>query len=432
MIPASLSLEQAPPLAAPMRFFLTAPLYLVAAGALLLYAGAEALTTRWAPLTMALTHLVTLGFAAQVMFGAMLQVLPVVAGAPVPHVRGVAMSAHLGLNLGTLALTGGFLGGTRGLLPLAAALLVLGVGTLLVAATVALLRARATTATVVGLRLALAGLALTLLLGVLLVLMLGGARGLALLPLLSVHVSWGFLGWMLALLAAVAYQVVPMFQVTPPYPAAVSRLLLPALFATLALRTIATARDLPAPVGATLDTLLGLAALGFAALTLQLQHRRRRRIADVTVRFWQLAMLCLAAAAALHVAAAWHPALAADPRLPLAVGVLALPGFAVSAISGMLYKIVPFLVWFHAQARAAAGAGAGSRAAPRSTQDVIPSRAARAHLRLHLASGALLAGAVIWPAALTLPAGLALMATGAWLARNLLGAARAHQSYKAS
>ncbi|MCC7462403.1 MAG: hypothetical protein IT480_08070 [Gammaproteobacteria bacterium] len=419
MIPAGLSFEQAPPLTAPLRFFLTAPLYLVGAGALLWHAGPAALATRWAPATMALTHLLTLGFIAQVMLGATLQVLPVVAGAPVAHPRAIATVTHLGLNLGTLTLAAGFLLGAVPLLKLATVLLGIGLGTMVIAATVALARGRgAGSATLTGLRLAYGGLAITLVLGMLLVLALGGAPQLALLPLLAAHVIWGFLGWVLTLVAAVAYQVVPMFQVTPPYPAGAVRRLLPALFALLTLRSLATAGGLPAAIVAVLDSLLALLAIGFAGTTLRLQQRRRRRVADVTVRFWQLAMLCLIATALLAAASSGFTAPASDPRLPLAVGVLALFGFAVAVISGMLYKIVPFLIWFHAQARSA------GRGTLRSTQDVMTTAAARWHLRLHALCLALLAGAVLWPAALARVAALLLMATGLWLARNLFSAAR--------
>ena len=418
MIPASLSLEQAPPLSAPLRFFLTAPLYLVAAGALLAFDGPEALGTRWGPATLALTHLLALGFAAQVMFGAALQVLPVVAGAPVPRVHAVATVAHLGLNLGTPLLAAGFLAGQPWLLQLATAPLAIGLGTLAIAATLALARARGVrSATRTGLQLAFGGLAVTLALGVLLALTLGGIVQLALLPLVAAHVAWGFVGWMLALVAAVAYQVVPMFQVTPPYPARAARWLLPTLFVTLALRTLAGWAGLPAIATASLDGLLAALALGFAAMTLWLQQRRRRRIADVTVQFWRFGMACLAAAALLHSVAAAHAPLGEQPRLALAFGLLALPGFAVAVISGMIYRIVPFLMWFHARARAGAGA-------PRGIQAIITPAAARGHLFLHLAGCALLGGALFRPAALALPAGLLLAASGAWLARNVFGAVR--------
>jgi len=77
---AGLSFEQAPPFALPLRFFLTAPLFLLAAAGLIVWAP-EALASRWTPQALALTHALTLGFLAMVMLGALMQMLPVVAGA---------------------------------------------------------------------------------------------------------------------------------------------------------------------------------------------------------------------------------------------------------------------------------------------------------------------------------------------------------------
>ncbi|MHB0982634.1 MAG: hypothetical protein ACYC02_04540, partial [Thiobacillus sp.] len=80
---AGLSFGQAPPYSLPLRFFLTAPLFLLAAAGLIVWAP-EALASRWTPYTLALTHALTLGFLAMVMLGALLQMLPVVAGSSIP------------------------------------------------------------------------------------------------------------------------------------------------------------------------------------------------------------------------------------------------------------------------------------------------------------------------------------------------------------
>ena len=72
---ASLSFEQAPPISVPFRFFLTAPLFGVAAGLLLIWFGADALASRWNAPTLALTHLLTVGFMLEAMCGALLQIL---------------------------------------------------------------------------------------------------------------------------------------------------------------------------------------------------------------------------------------------------------------------------------------------------------------------------------------------------------------------
>ena len=77
------------------------------------------------------------------------------------------------------------------------------------------------------------------------------------------------------------------------------------------------------------------------------RHRRRRGLADAAVWYWQLGMVCLAVAVVLWTAGrVWAP-LATDPRYPVLLGALMIPGFALAVINGMLYKIVPFLVWLH-------------------------------------------------------------------------------------
>ena len=53
-----LSLDQAPPFHIPARFFLTAPLFVLLAGLLLLWEGPSLLASRWLPLALAMTHLI--------------------------------------------------------------------------------------------------------------------------------------------------------------------------------------------------------------------------------------------------------------------------------------------------------------------------------------------------------------------------------------
>jgi hypothetical protein len=417
VIQPGLSFEQAPPLAVPFRFFLLAPCFLLASGLLMLALGPAALASRWAPETLALTHLVTLGFVAQTMIGAVLQVLPVVAGSPVIHPGGVAFTTLLGLNGGTLLLVFGFLAASPPALQAAAAFLALGLGAVVLAAGVAMVRGKAAASpTVYGLRLAFLGLAVTVALGVLLALALAQGLALPLQKVVSAHVSWGFFGWVLALVAAVAYQVVPMFQMTPQYPQSLSRWLLPALFLGLSLRTVTEWFSSSETLLHLLDGLLGLLVLGFGATTLRLQQQRRRRLRDATLMFWQLGMAALVLAAALWLGALLMAPLADDPRLPLLLGVLVLGGFALSVINGMLYKIVPFLVWFHLQAR-----GPG-KSPLKSMKDVLTDRMAQGQFYTHAAAVLLLLGAVLAPAWCFYPAALLTTLSAAWLARNLIAA----------
>lgn len=413
---AGLSFEQAPSFSLPLRFFLTAPLFLLAA-AVLIVVPPETLGSRWTPQALALTHALTLGFLAMVMLGALLQMLPVVAGSPLPAPRLVAWLTHLPLALGTVALMSGFLSGAPVAFGIAIALLGAGIAVFLVAAAISLVRA-APSVTVTGMRFAGAGLAITLLLGLALALLRAGgwtpaaeatakAAGAA-------HVAFGLLGWVLLLVIGVAYQVVPMFQITPPYPPRLSRWLPGALFATLLLHAAA---PLFFPAAAVLvDAALAGGILLFAVATLRLQSRRRRKLPDVTLDFWRLGMASLIACVAVWLAAQAWPAWAKSGAYPLLLGVLFIGGFAVSVVTGMLYKIVPFLAWFHLQAQLQARAGSIP-----TMREMIAEPRTRWQFYLHLAACALLIGTVLWPS-LALAAGSVLALSALLLGFNLWSA----------
>jgi hypothetical protein len=72
---AKIALDQMPSPALPRRFLLSAPLWGMVAGALLVSDGALTLQTRWAPATLALAlvHAFTLGVLGNAMFGSLLQ-----------------------------------------------------------------------------------------------------------------------------------------------------------------------------------------------------------------------------------------------------------------------------------------------------------------------------------------------------------------------
>ena len=231
-----LSFEQGPPLSGPLRFFLTAPLFLALAALLLLWQAEAGLASRWAPATLALTHLLTLGMLAMAMVGALLQILPVVAGVEVARPRLTATVVHLCLAAGTLLLAAGFVSGQALLFQLALPLLLAGFGWLLAAVLLGMLRAQpaGAAATVTAIRLALVSLLLTAGLGAALASVFAWGVALPVMLLTDLHAAWGLLGWVGLLVIGVAYQVIPMFQVTPQYPRRVTAWLAWAAFALLA------------------------------------------------------------------------------------------------------------------------------------------------------------------------------------------------------
>ena len=412
---AGLSFDQAPPFTLPLRFFLTAPLFLLLAAGLIV-AAPDTLAARYTPRAFAVTHALTLGFLAMTMLGALTQMLPVVAGAKLPQPGLVAWLVHLPLVVGTLALMAGFLTAAPAAFGVAVGLLGFGLAVFLLAASVSLARA-APSATVVGMRLAVLGLALTVVLGGALALLRTGWWTPPGVPtLVAAHIAFGLLGWVLLLVIGVAYQVVPMFQMTPPYPPTQRRWLGGVLFALLLLYAVAPT-VLPRAASSAAIGVAGVITL-FALTTLRLQAKRRRKLPDVTLAYWRVGMASLIACVALWLGAQFAPGWRADDAYPMLLGILFIAGFAVSVVSGMLYKIVPFLAWFHLQAQLQARAGSIP-----TMKEMIGERRMRAQFYLHLLACGLLLVAAIW-AEWTPAAGTALAASALLLWLNLLAAVR--------
>jgi hypothetical protein len=415
----SLSLEQAPPIGVPLRFFLTAPLFALAAALLMLWQGPDLLGSRWHPAMLAITHLLTLGYMGLIMLGAILQMLPVVAGTPVRRPALMAAIMHTLATAGVILLCCGLMFNMP--LALQIALPTLG-GVLLLFAgivVVTLSRALPQNMTARAMRLAALMLAAAVLLG--LILLSNHAFGWWLQAretLADLHLSWGLLGWVGILVVGVAYQVVPMFQLTPAYPAPLTRWLAPVLFGLLLLLALAS----HAPVlRLVLQILLAAGFAVFALTTLRLQAQRRRKLPDVSLDFWRGGMLSLLAAIALWLAAQIVPAIGDRQSYAMLLGMLMIVGFAMSLINGMLYKIVPFLVWFHLQSRR----GATGPKVP-NVREILPESRSRRQMWLHFAALCALLAAVFFPAALTYPAALLFGASNLWLWLNIVAARRTY------
>ncbi len=424
-----LSFDQAPSLSAPLRFFLSAPLFAIVAAALLLWEGPLALSSRWSPFTLALTHLFTLGFLTSSMIGALIHILPVAAGIALPRTALTATVVHALLSTGAVLLAAAFWLSQTLLFELALLFLLPAFIWFLAAGVIGLWRAPASgaRATVAAVRLALAALAVTIVLGA----TLGSAFAwpsqfsFPLARLTDLHALWGLFGWVGLLIVGVAYQVVPMFQVTAIYPRHLTRSLALSLFVLLMLFTLADAllQGQFSWIPTLLSTLILLGFSWFAATTLYLLAHRKRPKPDATTLFWRTAMASLLAGAALWIIEKTTGSISH----PLTLGVLFIVGFAYSTINGMLYKIVPFLVWYHLQTTLPGGC----RSVP-SVKQILPDELAKKQFWLHLAALLLLLAATLWPAALARPAALVLCASSIWLWINVFKATRIYWRLQAS
>jgi hypothetical protein len=399
-----------------MAFFVTAPCALVAVGVLLAWEPTALVGTRYAGPTLAVVHLLTLGWLAMVMLGALYQMIPVVAGAPVPFIR-LAHLVWLLLAAGAGALTVGLLLGLPPSLLGAVHTLSAAATLFLLPAGWALLRAPTGGPTVIGMRLALAGLASVVVLGALLAIgrATGGLGGDALASL-SAHGAIGLLVWVGGLIVAVSWQVVPMFYLAAPVG-----------LLTQAATLLLVGMTLVSPLflllfGADARAVLLAAAPGAAAVWLlhpwtlleRIATRRRKR-ADASLDFWWAGLLAAPLALAASVAGLVLP----HPRWVMLAGWLILVGWAGLIVHGMLTRIVPFLVWFHRCSPLVGQPGVPSM------KKLLPDRRARVGLVLQLAALGAGAAAILLDApALARAAGVALAGAGLTLAGNVLLALR--------
>jgi hypothetical protein len=414
-----LSLEQAPPLGVPFTYFLTAPWFAAAAGLALVWLGPGLVLTRWAPSTVAATHLLGLGYLGLTIVGALFQLLPVLVGAPVPRVVLVSRLVYGLLVAGIGLLVSGFWVSSTtlqvaALAPLASAVLVLAA-----ALAWALRAASVGSETAQAIELSIAGLLLAAGLGATVVLALDARVGLMSLPgWVDLHLSWALLGWAGMLLVAIGAQLVPLFHVTPPYPAWFRRAAPTVLFLALLGMTAGHVGGHDW-LGAIADGLALAVLAAFAVLTLRLQAARRRQVWDPTLSFWWLGMACL-----LGAVVAWL--LDAPATTP---GVLALAGVAVAVPAGVLYKVAPFLAWFHLQA-AQMSVGRWDVVVPH-MKSFVGDRAGHLHFALHAAALALLLGALAGWDVLARPAGVLFTAGAVVQGVNLLRVYRLFRAVRA-
>ena len=341
-----LHMDQAPPLNIPLRFFATAPFFLMLCGIMLMKEGQSLFLTPLLAETVAMVHLITLGWIASVMFGAMYQMIPVLGGGPVPWVNGCRW-VHLLLIVGVLTL---FLevgvGLHRWLLLVASFSLGGALMLFIIPVGLTLIRAPVVHPTLWAMRLAVLSLLAVLAMGLL---FLGEyAHGFLAVDrhvMIGVHLVWGLFGWIGTLMVGVSFHVLPMFYMMPPFPRPQANRILAGLATTWVVLPALMLLVDPLPFWLIwLAALPALAAmLLYGRIMATLFPQRKRKKADLTLRLWQIGFLC--GGLAIGVLALW-PVVETD-RLRTLFAVLFLFGFVSSIIMGMLYRIIPFLTWFH-------------------------------------------------------------------------------------
>ncbi|MFA5215134.1 hypothetical protein [Sulfuricurvum sp.] len=410
MFNAGLSLEQAPPISVVLRFFLTVPFFGLLLSALMIFAPMELLTPSH-PLSLAAIHLILLGVITMSMIGALFQMQSVLGGRPIPSPMGNALIIHTFLVIGILSLAGAFIFSLSALFVIAAVML--GAAIIYTANIILpLLFGGITHDTLRGMRVALISLAVTAILGIVMATSYANDSFSPLHDAIRTsHYSLGLIGWIGALIIAVAFQVVEMFYVTTPYSQWCKRNGFRIIAAALTLKILWL--FLALPYVWVFDGALAALLTGFAVTTIRRLRERKRRVSDVSIWFWGSGIALLQTALIAHIAYLWNGNMMIE-----SVALIAFSLFALSIILGMMGKIVPFLVWFHLSSK-------GFMDAP-IMSNVIRANRLKAIFWLFIPTAVFALAAPFYPTALRI-AGLTSAILFALVFVNLLGALKLYR-----
>jgi len=356
-----LSLEQAPPISVVLRFFLVGSIFGVVSGFWLFLKGSGVLNpTSFEAQIM--THLLTLGVMLSFMLGALFQMLPVLAGVTIKEPTKRAIYTQYPLIVGVIFLLISFKEGgfyyIFALLFLAIALIPT---VTLMLRNLLLIETHSPSSR--GMGFALFNL---LSLSVLGSLMLAIRLGFDIFDYNAIkfsHINFGLYGWIALLIISVSFQVIEMFYVSAPYPKKVGRYL-PFLLTLLLVLYFISALNLKF-FTQLFESVIFLILIVYATLTLNRLFKRKRPLADATIRFWQIGMVMLIASSLLSLIDSFR-----ELNYSLYIA------FALSVIFAMSYKIVPFLTWFHLNAQ-------GYFNAPM-MHEVVSPKYAKLHLYIHI------------------------------------------------
>ncbi len=339
-----LSIDQAPPIAAPLRFYATAPLFAILAGFLIFFSDASTLMSRYSMDSIVITHALTIGFLGFIMLGSLTQMLPVLAGVVIPKVTVVSKISYFLLVIGTIFMILGLM--FENSLFKIIALFGLGVGFAMSISVIALaiLKVKNFNPTVKAMSVSLTFASLTVLMGLfLLYTYVNEDISEYRYVIANVHSVWGVFGFAGILIIGVTFQVLPMFYVAPRFKQFCKKKVVLLISAGLIIWLFTSLFFEPLSILG--KSWIAVFFWAFATTVFIKLNKRRRPISDVTVWYWRSASIFLTLGAFLWIFDEYF-----KHEYVVMVGILLGGGFILSIMMGMLYKIVPFLVWFHLNA----------------------------------------------------------------------------------
>ena len=344
----NLSLSQAPPYWSVVIYFLTAPFFSFLFSLLMLFKGNIVFVTFYNYPLIAFVHLITIGFLSMVMIGAIMQMMPVIGGAVISKPVFFSAIIYILLFLGILSILLYFLTLQKFIALFAMFFLYSSLTFFAVVSLYKLLPLFLTNYSMRSFSLSLFSLLILVLLGVIMLYKRVSGFSFNLQPgLLNLHIAWAFSGWIFLLVVGVSIQVIPMFYVTPEYPDNVKKWFPVMVFILLILYSSGqfVPKNIYGTWSQTLTFLFSFFFGFFSLFTLIQLNRRKRKLPDYSLWFWRTSMISLFVFSVALMVYSFQER--TGSKWTIGLPLLFIAGFAYTLVNGMLYKIVPFLTWFH-------------------------------------------------------------------------------------
>lgn len=347
----SLAGVQAASVRLPLCFVLAGVLSLLVSAGFLLAQPDLLAMYHYTPHLIAITHLFVLGFICSIVMGAMYQLVPVTLETQLFSERLVKwqFAAHV---VGFTGMVLAFWNFNMVMVGAFGSLLMLGVGLFVFNLARTLAKVKGWNPIKFGIASALFWLASTVSAGLFLTASkYWSFSSFQPLAAMHAHAHLGVVGVFVMMIVTVSYKLVPMFTLSELqnerrawWSIALLDLGLAGAFAAILVQSSLK------PVAA-LVIIAGLLLYGTEIKAIL--RARNRRVLDWGIRYFLTALALLVPLSILALALSWSrlPVTAFTMQLENIYGLLALAGLVGLAILGMLYKIVPFLVWFHSYSR---------------------------------------------------------------------------------
>jgi hypothetical protein len=300
------------------------------------------------PQLLALVHIATLGWISMIIFGALFQLIPVVLEVKLFSEK-LAEAQFWIYSIGTTGLTISFWNGNFSThLSVYASILMLAILLFTINLVVTLFKVKKMNLTAAYLAAAIFYFFITGAAGLLLSINLGFPFiNTSHLILLKAHAHVAFIGWITMIIMGVAYKLIPMFSLSHNFSFLPAKI----LFVLINLGLIGLTVDIVYAISPLLYfasvTLLIISILLFLLQIGLILKKRIRKLLDLGLKYSIIAFAALFIVTLIGLFLIWTDNIMLQTNVAIIYGFLIIFAYISLLIKAQMYKIFPFLVWFH-------------------------------------------------------------------------------------